>query len=422
MCATYFVYFYLLRTLTTLIQAFSQNNTEAKMPRRCNSPDNLTVATWNVLSISTNTSMINLSDTLSESHADVVALQSTRRQSPDRYNFFFADANAHEGGMAIWVRNLYAPLTLIALRHPRILIATLALETPLLIINFYAPCQFSAPFWELLDSSIEQVRQQLTSNEHIILCGDANAHIALRDVDFNTRHSIHFPEETNENGEQLLLLCEKFDLSIANFHPRNIYKSWKHMSTFTQTTPPHRSTMLDYICVPKQVLRQCPHPLRTSQPRGFFSDHKLLELNIPTVSTIERTIHISRTTTTILPTCQTHKEQIDELNATISAGRSLAPTTPPHQQQSTKYLPPQEVLQAHKALSRALRATRGVHTRKVVRLKKRFFLLDKTARKYHQCAIMKQITSNASLFRISRLLRLPFAFRKRNTHPMAVRK
>ena len=397
---------------------------ESKMPKRHrNATDNtnrLTVASWNVLSICSNPSMENLNATLRGSHITIAALQSTRRHGPDKFNFFFSDANAHEGGMAIWTTPQYAPLTQITFRHPRVMVALISTPTPLLLVNFYAPTTFSAPFWELLDTTITQVQQQLDGREHIILCGDANAHISLKDSTFATSHPTNFPAETNANGEQLLLLCEKYNVSPANYHPRNSNKPWKHMKTFTQTTPPHASSLIDYICIPAQLL--CEHPLRTSQPREFFSDHKCLELELNLLPA-QRTHHKHRSRTTkthTLPTCPTHQQQIDELNDAITNIRSTQPT--PQKKPSIKYHPPRQVLLAHKALSLALISTRGAHTRRVTRLKTRFILLDKVARKQHHTALIRHITSNALLFQHTRIILRPKAFRKRNSHTMTVQK
>ena len=376
-----------------------------------------TIASWNVLSIRNNPSASNLCTTLENSRVDLAALQSTRRCSPDKPNLFFADANQHEGGMAIWVKQPYAHITKITHRHPRMMLATIATYPPLLVVNFYAPCIFSPAFWHLLDETIDYTRGQLDGSETLILCGDANAHISLADANFAHADAARFPLHTDENGEQLLMLCHKHNLSAANFHQRNRHKPWKHLNTFTQVQLPHHTSMIDYICVPTTLLQSCTHPLRTSKPRGFFSDHKLLELVLPTPR--PPAYHPSRHHQhKDLPTSVSHHDQITLLNKAIATLRASSPRQP--HRHSMTYHPPPHVLRAHKELSHALLSTHGTHTRAVRRRHLKLKRHDLEARKAHNLAIIRNITSKATLFNTTRVFLRQRAFKKRNTHEMAL--
>lgn len=238
----------------------------------------LKFASWNIQAVADNHRLHALEQTLSNSHFDIVALQSTCRNTSDTGPFYLTTPLPHSAGVGFYVNPILSRRFSILHRSPRIMVASLNFlnSNPLTLVNFYAPTAGANAtdrnlFWRDLHSVVSNLLPSHKIN--IIACGDANAHIHPNSVNFIPPDPASHPLHTDSNGHDLLAFAATFNLRICNFlHQHPWSKLWTH-----QSNNHNSKSLIDYILSTQQdwaiTSVQCKTP-------AFATDHRLLLANI----------------------------------------------------------------------------------------------------------------------------------------------
>lgn len=152
-----------------------------------------------------------------------------------------------------------------------IIVEMIMFSREIVIVGVYAPNndandQVKNSFWNTLHETIEQIPKR----KEIIMMGDMNAKVVLSG---KSKVIGRFGERIrNENGEQLIELCEQYDFMIVNnfFQHKDIHKY-----TWQQNTRELQS-IIDYIIV-RQATSIKVMDSRVYRGAQIGSDHYLVK-------------------------------------------------------------------------------------------------------------------------------------------------
>ena len=113
-----------------------------------------------------------------------------------------------------------------------------------------------------------------------------------------------------------------------SYYPYVTNTNYHWLISITETRTNHGSTTLIYYIGILRLSHQGAHPLRTSKPRDFFSDHKLLQPTYEPPSNSTDPTHHSSTAKGRLPVSIEHYTQVKILHAAITELRNTSTLQP----------------------------------------------------------------------------------------------
>ena len=270
---------------------------ELGKPSRTDGPDNrrlsafkpLTVSTYNVRTLYQQGKSHQLFAGCTEAGVDIVGIQEHRLITTNPTNELWSDdkqwvfiystaSKMRHGGVGILMsKRIYTCLQSVESISNRIITATFHGNPKVTVTSVYAPTECASTddkckFYSCLEDHLDQVKKH---NIHLVT-GDFNARVG------SDSHHTHpevigrhcFYEETNDNGERLVTLCEEHKLRPAQMKfPQPKHRQWTWMH------PSGSMHQIDHILINSKwsnSLRNC----RSYSSVELDSDHRIVSIHL----------------------------------------------------------------------------------------------------------------------------------------------
>jgi hypothetical protein len=213
----------------------------------------------------------------------IVAIQEHRLKSTDPLNYVLhgdwtlvhTTSSHHNHGVAILYSKQIAPfIASMVWKSDRIIAAHLHGNPKMCVISAYAPTEGAAEI--VKDRFYEDLRELITSissHTFIIMAGDLNARLGKDSHLTNSRviGSHCFYDETNDNGQRLIDLCEATELRPAHSHFMN-----RRSRLATYHDPNGRPFQLDHVAISMKWWKSLTSCRAYDLVFDIASDHKVV--------------------------------------------------------------------------------------------------------------------------------------------------
>jgi len=187
------------------------------------------------------------------------------------------------------------------------------------VIAVYAPT-FMRPEEEHNEfySDLKQIIKQASRDETLIILGDLNARVGIRDEAWQNELGVHGLEERNENGNRVLDMCTEYGLVVANtWFKHKVYGTWQHVRFKTWH-------MIDLVLVRRSDINSV-RDVKTLCDAECDTDHRLVTAELKITKRYEKrqpehkrkTGRLTRLDVTKLKEKEVEKQMCDEMHNKI---------------------------------------------------------------------------------------------------------